>query len=189
MQDPASNSSPNHLNSNSNSIPSHNNASPSPPRTKNLNHWTCYVPTRRHHLWKVGGATTRGPTPRLAFVSSTTWWIYHYLMHSTMKEVETETEAVAPPLINSAQIKVASKEIEIMEAELAEQGTGIATLSMAHPLCRCPWFEPVRTTDDRWRRRSLRLFLLEKWLGVNEKLSPKSGSLWVRPSPSNLCIY
>ncbi|GMY20054.1 transcription factor RF2b-like [Fagus crenata] len=32
MQDPASNPSPNHLNSNS--IPSHNNASPSPPRPK-----------------------------------------------------------------------------------------------------------------------------------------------------------
>jgi hypothetical protein len=33
---------------------------------------------------------------------------------------------------------------------------------------------------------------LEKWLGVNEKLPPKSGPskpMWVRPSPSNLCIY
>jgi hypothetical protein len=32
----------------------------------------------------------------------------------------------------------------------------------------------------------------KKWLGVNEKLPPKSGltrSMWVRPSPSNLCIY
>ena len=157
---------------------------------KNLNHCTRYVPTRWHHLWRVGGATTRGPTPRSAFVSSTTWWIYQRLMHSTMKKVETETEAVAPPSINSMRIKVASKEIEIMEVVLAEQGTGIATPSMAHPLCWCPWLEPARTTDDRWRRRrSLRLFLLEKWLGVNKKLSPKSGSLWVWPSPSNLCIY
>ena len=34
--------------------------------------------------------------------------------------------------------------------------------------------------------------LLEKWLGVHEKLPPKtgpSGSMWVRPSSSNLCIY
>jgi hypothetical protein len=33
---------------------------------------------------------------------------------------------------------------------------------------------------------------LKKWLGVNEKLPPKSGpsrSMWVRPSPSILCIY
>ena len=36
------------------------------------------------------------------------------------------------------------------------------------------------------------LLLLEKWLGVNEKLSLKSGpsrSIWVEPSPSNLCIF
>ncbi len=34
--------------------------------------------------------------------------------------------------------------------------------------------------------------LLEKWLGVNEKLPPKSGPskpMWVRPGPSNLYIY
>jgi hypothetical protein len=34
--------------------------------------------------------------------------------------------------------------------------------------------------------------VLEKWLGVNEKLPPKSGPskpMWVRPSPSNLYIY
>jgi hypothetical protein len=36
------------------------------------------------------------------------------------------------------------------------------------------------------------MILLEKLLGVNEKLLPKSGpngSMWVRPSSSIFCIY
>ena len=34
--------------------------------------------------------------------------------------------------------------------------------------------------------------VLKKWLGVNEKLTPKTGPsrpMWVKLSPSNLCIY
>ena len=49
------------------------------------------------------------------------------------------------------------------------------------------------TTDYLYKTvMELNLKVLEKWLGVNEKLPAKSGPskpMWVRPSPSNLYIY
>ena len=45
--------------------------------------------------------------------------------------------------------------------------------------------KPRHTRETCWK-------MLEKWLGVKEKLPPKSGPsrpMWVRLSPSNLYIY